>query len=128
MPARSLPPNPSLENLRKQAKTLRHAVRSGDDAAIELVREFHPYHSEGLAGFTLANAQLVIARWYGFRSWRRLRELLAVVGRYARSPYRQPIGGSGGAGRGVPAAGLSDIRGDRRRRRRAPPRSGPGDA
>jgi hypothetical protein len=95
MPARSLPPNPSLENLRKQAKTLRHAVRSGDDAAIELVREFHPYHSEGLAGFTLANAQLVIARWYGFRSWRRLRELLAVVGRYARSPYRQPIGGSG---------------------------------
>jgi Ankyrin repeats (3 copies)/Ankyrin repeat len=95
MPARSLPPNPSLENLRKQAKTLQHAARSGDDAAIELVREFHPYRAGGLTGFTLANAQLVIARSYGFRSWRRLREHLAVIGRYARSPHRQPVGGSG---------------------------------
>jgi hypothetical protein len=92
VPARSLPSNPSLENLRKQAKTLRYAVRYGDGDAIELVREFHPQRDEGLAGFALASAQLVIARWYGFRSWRRLREHLAVVSRYARSPYPQPAG------------------------------------
>lgn len=92
MPARSLPPNSSLENLRKQAKTLCHAVRSGDDDAVELVREFRPQRDEGLAGFTLASAQFVIARWYGFRSWRRLREHLAVVSRYARSPHRQSAG------------------------------------
>jgi len=92
VPARSLPPNPSLENLRKQAKTLRHAVRSDDGDAIELVREFHPRRDEGLAGFALASAQLVIARWYGFRSWRGLREHLAVVSQYARSPDPQPGG------------------------------------
>jgi len=79
MPVRVLPPNPSLEHLKYQAKDLirDHAVR--DRAAAQRIREFHPRFSratdaEIFAGpFKLSDAQITIARESGFPSWARLK-------------------------------------------------------
>ncbi|MET9313501.1 ankyrin repeat domain-containing protein [Kribbella sp. NPDC003505] len=86
MPTRNLPNDPHLDHLRGQAKTLLRQVRAGDSAAVALATEFHPVQ-------TLADAQLVIARSYGFPSWPRIVRHLELVDRYSRSPHRQPVGG-----------------------------------
>jgi hypothetical protein len=122
VPVLSLPDNPSLENLRKQARTLQRLVRAGVDGALATVAEFHPRLGSVTAGgpllgaFSLADAQLVIARQYGFPSWPRLRQYLDTVAEYSRSPHAQPVGGPAGevgqaSGPGAPAgrpAGLAD--------------------
>ncbi|MFF3443314.1 ankyrin repeat domain-containing protein [Streptosporangium sp. NPDC002721] len=41
-------------------------------------------------GFTLADAQLTVARAYGFASWPRLRAHLDVLARHSRSPHLVP--------------------------------------
>jgi hypothetical protein len=87
MPTRNLPNDPHLDHLRNQAKTLLKQVRSGDREAVALADEFHPVE-------TLADAQLVIARSYGFASWPRIVRHLELVSKYSRSPHRQPIGGA----------------------------------
>jgi hypothetical protein len=71
MPTRKLPDRPSLENLRKQAKGLLKALRAGDPAAVARIEEFHPRGSRTLARdeLGLADAQLVVAREYGLKSW-----------------------------------------------------------
>ena len=91
MPTQPLPSDPSLEHLKGQAKRLQRAVAAGEPEALALVAEHHP-GARGRA-FTRADAQLVVARRYGFPSWPRLRAHLDTVGRYARSPHRQAIGG-----------------------------------
>jgi hypothetical protein len=88
MPTRNLPNDPSLEHLKKQAKSLLKKVRAADPEALSLVAEFHPSGVDGLAG-----AQLVVARSYGFASWARLVHHLELVDRYSRSPHRQSVGG-----------------------------------
>jgi Ankyrin repeats (3 copies) len=94
--ARHLPANPSLEQLRKQAKEVRDHVRSGHPKAVKGARELHPrwagtpLGAAEWAGFTLADAQLVVARSYGFPSWRRFRENVDLIARYSRSPQRRP--------------------------------------
>ncbi|MBT2228208.1 ankyrin repeat domain-containing protein [Nonomuraea sp. NEAU-A123] len=85
MPIHRLPDNPSIERLRKQAKTLLRYVRAGVPEALGLVTEFHPRAPETLK---LSDAQLVTARMYGFASWPRLKEHIATVERYSRSPHR----------------------------------------
>ncbi len=74
MSKRTLPPRPSLTNLRKQAKTLARQFRDADPAARERVRAFHPHPSRFSEPdrFPLADAQLVIAREYGLKSWSHL--------------------------------------------------------
>jgi hypothetical protein len=86
MPTRNLPDDPNLEHLRNQAKTLLKQVRDGAPEAVALAAEFHPVES-------LADAQLVIARSYGFPSWPRIVRHLELVTRYSRSPHRQSVGG-----------------------------------
>lgn len=86
MPTRNLPNDPHLDHLRGQAKTLLKGVRAGDAAAVALAGEFHPVR-------TLADAQLVIARSYGFPSWPRIVRHVELVDRYRRSPHRQSVGG-----------------------------------
>ena len=99
MPPRGLPGNANLEQLKKGAKSFQRAVRAGDVGAAEIVREFHPRlpdahpGSHELNGFTRTDAQLVIARQFGFASWPKLRAHLELVARYARSPHEQPVGG-----------------------------------
>lgn len=106
MPVLRLPDRPSLENLRKQARTLQQLVRAGVPGALATVAEFHPRLAAItgggplLAAFSRADAQLVIARQYGFPSWPRLRQYLGYVEEYSRSPHTQPTGG--------PAAGAGD--------------------
>ena len=79
MPSCSLPGDPSLEHLKAQAKQLQRRVREREADALELVREFHPrlaaLDAQGseAGAFSRADAQLVVARRYGFASWNRLR-------------------------------------------------------
>jgi hypothetical protein len=67
---RPLPPRPSLEFEHKQAKALLRRLRSGDPDSIARARTRHP--SMDVSKLRLADAQLVIAREYGFKSWPRL--------------------------------------------------------
>jgi ankyrin repeat protein len=66
MPIRSLPERPSLEHLKKQAKRLLEAHRTGDAEAVKRVADAHPRARDPIV---LADAQLVVAREYGFTSW-----------------------------------------------------------
>jgi ankyrin repeat protein len=73
--SKSLPSRPSLEQLRNQAKDLRKQFLVGDQTALDRVRWIHPnLHAAGHAEFRLHDAQLVIAREYGFASWTQLKE------------------------------------------------------
>lgn len=79
MPTRQLPPSPSLDHLKHQAKDLLAAHAAQDQSALQRIREFHPRHHQAddaqiaAARFTLADAYLSIAREYGFASWTRLK-------------------------------------------------------
>jgi ankyrin repeat protein len=90
MPAEPLPESPSLENLRKQAKSLRKAVHTRDSKALARVREFHPRADEATRKFSLSDSQLVTARSYGFASWLKLKRHLEVVDRYSWSMPPEP--------------------------------------
>jgi ankyrin repeat protein len=80
VPTISLPPNPSLDHLRHQARALHEAVRAGDSSAAERVERQHPGGvPDDPAAFTLSTAQLAVAREYGFASWPRLKHYLDVV-------------------------------------------------
>ena len=70
MPSDALPPRPSLDQLRRRAKELRDAARSGDPAALGRITVHAPAARAGTV--TLAAAQLAIAREYGYPSWPRL--------------------------------------------------------
>ena len=70
MPSEALPPRPSLDQLRRRAKELRDAARSGDPAAMERITACTP--AAGAGTITLAAAQLAIAREHGHPSWPQL--------------------------------------------------------
>jgi ankyrin repeat protein len=65
MDATELPARPNLEQYRKQAKELLKACKSGDSAAIQRIKRLHPRSNT----YTLADAQLTIAREHAFESW-----------------------------------------------------------
>lgn len=76
---KSLRANASLENLKKQAKTLRNEWRVGSAEAIARIRASHPRYGE-LPGEQfravaprLTDCQLVLARECGFDSWPQLK-------------------------------------------------------
>jgi hypothetical protein len=71
MPDRRLPVRPSLDQLKHQAKDLLRQIRSGDPAAIEEFKKYHPEQIEPTDA-RLADAQLVLARSYEAPSWPRL--------------------------------------------------------
>jgi ankyrin repeat protein len=79
MPTRVLPPNPNLDHLKHQAKDLLRAHAAADRAVAQRIREFHPLFREAAdreifeAQLSLSDAQLAIAREYGFPSWTRLK-------------------------------------------------------
>ncbi len=81
--SKSLPPRPSLEQLKKQAKELLKALQAGESAALQRFSENHPPGSRAgtftrEAAWSLSEAQLVIAREYGAASWSSLREQVAA--------------------------------------------------
>ena len=80
---RSLPPNPSLDQLRKQAKDLFTAYNAGDPESIARIQQWHPAYTDTSAlnidsgSFSLRDAQFVIARNHNFENWSRLKEYLS---------------------------------------------------
>jgi hypothetical protein len=75
-----LPAQPSLEQLRKQAKELLRAYRAGDVAAVARLAAVlqRLATSAQTSGVTLADAQFVLAREYGFENWARLIQHVAA--------------------------------------------------
>jgi hypothetical protein len=79
MPVRPLPPKPSLDHLKHQAKDLLRDHAARDPAAAQRIREFHPRFGRASdaeifsARLRLSDAQLAIARESGFPSWPRLK-------------------------------------------------------
>lgn len=71
--SKSLPHRPSLESLRKQAKKLARAIHAGDADAIARAQLQLPKIE---LPFTRRDAQLVIAREYGYAGWQ---DLIAEV-------------------------------------------------
>jgi HEAT repeat protein len=73
---RTLPPNPSLDQLKRQAKELLKASRERDLQALLRIEQQLPNRA---AAATLADAQLTIAREYGFASWPRLKRQVEML-------------------------------------------------
>jgi hypothetical protein len=110
LPFRSLPERPSLEQLRKQAKELHRAHRSGDLAGCGVLRRIHRLAALDDAelarvSLTLADAQFALALEHGLPSWVELKhkvELLRgerTVGSVRRDAARVSI-------EGLPAIGF----------------------
>src|SRR5437870_1608687 len=79
MTSQRLPERANLEQLKKQAKSLLHDARAKDPAALERFQALPALaqkSSAELGSFSLAlhDAQSVIAREHGFKSWSELRE------------------------------------------------------
>jgi ankyrin repeat protein len=69
---RHLPPRPDLEKQKKLAKTLMRDCQRGDAQALAMLQHLHP-KPPALNDLRLSDAQLVIARSYGFASWPKLK-------------------------------------------------------
>jgi hypothetical protein len=84
-PTRRLPQHPNLEQLRKQAKDLLEQYRSGDFAASAEVQRFE--RNPDPSTFALNDAQRILARAYGYDSWRKLKAFVDGVNmaRFAES-------------------------------------------
>jgi ankyrin repeat protein len=85
----SLPPAPSLEQLRKQAKELLRAHRAGEPGAAARVAAHDPGEPLRLTG-----AQHVVAREHGFPSWPRLKayvERVAAHGPDLQHAYHEDL-------------------------------------
>lgn len=80
---KKLPARANLEQLKKQAKNILKGHEAAERGAMELIRAHHPRFGKSADGaiakakFTLADAQLAIARQYGFDSWAKLKEEVA---------------------------------------------------
>ena len=74
---RSLPQQPSLEQLKKQAKELLEQFRAGEPVAAAEIRRFE--HNPDASDFALNDAQRVLARAYGFASWPKLNAFMDGV-------------------------------------------------
>jgi len=86
--SRDLPKQPHIDVPKRLARELLNLYRSGDADAVERIRHRHPKFKKAESGakilvdneprdgaeFKLSDAQLVIAREYGFRSWAQLKE------------------------------------------------------
>jgi hypothetical protein len=98
MPTKHLPSRPDLEHLKHQVKDLLKAHRARHREAYQRIREFHPRFAKSpdtfisQAKFTLADAQLSLAREYGFPSWARLRAHLDKPDRdHLNRPHHERI-------------------------------------
>lgn len=85
--ASRLPARPSIEQLQKQAKDLLGLYRLGDSAAVKRFRAMHLPRESATGGAradrgvrpTLADAQFVLAREYGFDSWAKLKHRVEAL-------------------------------------------------
>jgi ankyrin repeat protein len=77
--AKSLPSRPNLEQLKTQAKELLKSFMSADADTLRRIQASHPHFANDPVSqmrdtkFSLSDAQLVVAREYGFDSWQKLK-------------------------------------------------------
>lgn len=85
---RSLPPVPSIEYERKEAKALLKQIQGGVPHALRRVQATHPsaIRDRSPEKLRLADAQHVIAREYGFTSWPRMVAYFAELERHRNAP------------------------------------------
>jgi hypothetical protein len=89
---RPLPPKPSLDYERKQAKALLRQLRAGDaEATARALARHDRIRRVAAADITLADAQLVIAREYGFASWPRLVQYFREVERQTMARHSRSV-------------------------------------
>ena len=85
MAHKELPARPSLDQYKKQAKELLKGYRSADVESIRRVTRNHPRFEKlsepgfEVSKFALADAQLVIAREYGFEIWPKFAKRIEVI-------------------------------------------------
>lgn len=107
MPTKWLPESANLSHLKHQAKDLLRDFYAGHMAAAQRVREFHPRFFDVVDGemslkeFKLSDAQLSIAREYGYPSWPRLKAVvekkeyevlrLSYADRLPDGPFKQAL-------------------------------------
>ncbi|MHC9297429.1 ankyrin repeat domain-containing protein [Mycobacterium sp. LTG2003] len=86
--ASTLPNNPSLDRLRDESRKLQRGVIAGDPSATELVHRHHPRPDIAVAKdrFPLHDAQLTVARAYGFTGWPALVHYLEITGEISVDP------------------------------------------
>ena len=77
LPTRTLATHPDLAQLKRQAKELLKGYADGD-AAVAAEVAAH-YRGADARTFALSDAQLVLARAYGFRSWPTLKAFVDGV-------------------------------------------------
>ena len=70
---RTLPPRPHLGHLKNEAKRLLRAFRADDPDTLERFRQLPHAVIERRPQLALADAQLLLAREYGFASWPQLK-------------------------------------------------------
>jgi hypothetical protein len=97
--ASSLPDNPSLQHLRSEARDLQRRVAAGDVDALERVRRHHPRPGRVLTAFALHDAQLTVARRYGFPGWPDLVHYLGAAAALSIDPSRVDAAALGTADR-----------------------------
>jgi 2-polyprenyl-3-methyl-5-hydroxy-6-metoxy-1,4-benzoquinol methylase len=82
---KSLPKRPNLEFLKKEAKAPRALHRQGDSSCCERLRDndsaFKNRSDAGIlaAGFSINDAQRIVAREYGYSSWAALKRYIESV-------------------------------------------------
>jgi hypothetical protein len=77
LPTRRLPERPDLAQLKRQAKELLEAFLAGEKPAVAEVNGF--YRDADPATFALHDAQIVLARCYGYDSWPKLKAFVDGV-------------------------------------------------
>ncbi|OKH73917.1 ankyrin [Mycobacterium sp. SWH-M1] len=84
--ASALPDNPSLPRLRSDARDLQRRARAGDADAEAFIRRHHPRPDVALPHVALHDAQLALARRYGFPGWPDLVHYLEAAGALGVDP------------------------------------------
>ena len=104
MPIKSLPPHPSLDHLKHQARDLLITLTQGHAEACARAREFHPKFARMTndqirdSKPSLAEAQWIVAREYGFDSWPKLKHHVEALAKTSTStmaapaPFQPPTG------------------------------------
>jgi ankyrin repeat protein len=87
---RPLPPNPNLDMQRKLAKALARDYWRANPEAVERVQALHP-KPPAPENFTLADAQLVIARGYGFTGWPQLKRKIDSLTKSALELFKTAV-------------------------------------
>ncbi|MEM7025780.1 MAG: hypothetical protein AAF637_24845, partial [Pseudomonadota bacterium] len=87
---RPLPQNPDLEKHRKLAKALVRDMVRGDPEARARVETLHP-KPPARDALTLADAQLVIARGYGFASWAKLKHKIESLTQTPKDQFVEAV-------------------------------------